>query len=151
MLGAAAVNSNGFKTFIANGASTFFVIGKPTLINGGRKLPSNPLFRHVIFPLIPFNKISLFSKDLITFIIFFISLFVSVIPKNIIFLTVEGASTVGTIMSLLFLIGKAAFTAGAIMSLSSSTFLLFFLSLLLDFKKAINLIMDQKVFLTGSS
>ena len=38
----------------------------------------------VIFLVVPFNEISLFSKDLITFIISFISLFVRVIPEPVI-------------------------------------------------------------------
>ena len=41
----------------------------------------NPPFRLVIFLVAPFNKIPLFSKDLITFII---SLFVRVIPESLI-------------------------------------------------------------------
>ena len=35
------------------------------------------------FLVVPFNEISLFSKDLITFIISFISLFIRVIPELI--------------------------------------------------------------------
>ena len=38
----------------------------------------------VVFVVVPFNKISLFSKDLITFIISFISLFFSIILEPVI-------------------------------------------------------------------
>ena len=61
---------------LANGVSTFFINGKPAAINGLRKL-RNPWL--VVFLVVPFNKIPLFSKDLISFIISFISLIVSVI------------------------------------------------------------------------
>ena len=43
-----------------------------------------PPFWLVIFLVVHFNKIPLFSKDLITFIISFTSLFVRVIPKPVI-------------------------------------------------------------------
>ena len=39
----------------------------------------------IIFLVVPFNKISVFSKDLITFIIFFVSLLVRVIPEPVIY------------------------------------------------------------------
>ena len=60
--------------------STFFIYGKPTDTNGLKKL-RNPPFWVVIFLVVPFNKIPLFCKDLITLVISFISLFVSVIPE----------------------------------------------------------------------
>ena len=78
----AADNPNGSKTFLANGISTLFINGKPAVINVLRKF-NNPLSLLVIFVVIPFNKIPLFSKDLITFIISFISLFVRVIPEPV--------------------------------------------------------------------
>ena len=40
---AAAVNSNGFKTLLANGLSTFFIKGNPVFSNGCKCLPRNPL------------------------------------------------------------------------------------------------------------
>ena len=61
-----ADNPNGIKTLLAIGVSTFFINGKPTLINGLKKL-RNPLSRVIIFLVVPFNKIPLFFKDLITF------------------------------------------------------------------------------------
>ena len=57
-----------------------FIYGKPAVINGIIKLRNPPSWL-VNFVLVPFNKISLFSKDLITSIISFILLFVRVIPK----------------------------------------------------------------------
>ena len=39
---ATAVNPTGIKTHLANGLSTFFINGKPNLINGPRGLPRNP-------------------------------------------------------------------------------------------------------------
>ena len=39
---AAAVNTNGNKTFFANGLSTFFIKGKPVFSNGLRSLPKSP-------------------------------------------------------------------------------------------------------------
>ena len=54
-----------------------------SLINDLRKFKNSPSWL-VIFPLLPLNKIPLFSKDLITFIRFFISLFVKVIPEPLI-------------------------------------------------------------------
>ena len=76
---AAAVNTNGIKTLLANGVSTFFVNGKPAVINDLRKFRNPPSWL-VIFLAVPFNEVSLFSKDLTTFIISFISLSVRVIP-----------------------------------------------------------------------
>ena len=57
--------------------STFFTYGKPAVINGCRKSPSWLL----IFLVFSFNKIALCSRNLIAFIISFISFVVSVIPK----------------------------------------------------------------------
>ena len=39
---AAAVNTNGIKTLLANGVSAFFINGKPAHINCLRKLRSPP-------------------------------------------------------------------------------------------------------------
>ena len=50
---------------LANGVSTFFTNGKPTNINGLRTF-RNPPFLLPIFLVVLFNKIPLFSKDLIT-------------------------------------------------------------------------------------
>ena len=77
---AAAVNLNGTKTLLANGVSTFFINGKPAVINGLRKLKNPPSWL-VIGLVARFNKILLLSTDLITFIIPFTSFFVSVIPE----------------------------------------------------------------------
>ena len=63
---------------LANGVSTFFINGKPTDINGLRKL-KNLLPWLVMFLAVSSKNMPLFSKDLITFIIF--SLFVNVIPE----------------------------------------------------------------------
>ena len=76
---AAAIDLNGIKTFLANVVSTFFINGKPAVINGLTKL-RNPSSWPVIFLIVPVNKIPLISKDLITFIITFISFFIRVIP-----------------------------------------------------------------------
>ena len=51
------------------------------VINGPRKF-KNPTSWQVFFLVVPFNKITLFSKDLITFISF-ISLFAGVIPETL--------------------------------------------------------------------
>ena len=59
--------------------STLFINGKASPINSVRK-SKNPLSWLELFVVVSFNKISLFSKDLITFTISFISLFVQVIP-----------------------------------------------------------------------
>ena len=63
---------------LANGVSTFFINGKPTDINGLRKL-KNLLPWLVMFLAVSSKNMPLFSKDLIAFIIF--SLFVNVIPE----------------------------------------------------------------------
>ena len=58
--------------------------GKPAVINGLRKFKNPPSWL-VIFLVVSFNKIPLFSKDFVTFIISFISLFIRVIlvPKTL--------------------------------------------------------------------
>ena len=63
--------------------STFFINVKAAVINDLRKL-ENPPSSLVIFLVVHFNKISLFSNDLITFIISFISLFVRFFPEPLI-------------------------------------------------------------------
>ena len=46
---AVAVNPNGIKTNLANDVSTFFINGKPTFINGPKKLPRNTPLQLIIF------------------------------------------------------------------------------------------------------
>ena len=75
----AAVNPNGTKTLLLNGVSAFFIKGKWVVINGLRKLQKHPSWL-LIFLVVLFNKIPIFSNDLITFIISLISLFLSVSP-----------------------------------------------------------------------
>ena len=75
----AADNPIGNKRLLARGVSKLFIYGESAVINGLIKLRSLPSWL-VIFPLFPFNKIPLFSKDLFTFIISLFSLFVTVIP-----------------------------------------------------------------------
>ena len=67
-----------------DGKKTVFINCKPAVVNGLRKVKS-PLSWLVIFLVVVLNKIPLFSKDLITFIICFISLFVvnRVIPEPV--------------------------------------------------------------------
>ena len=77
---AATVNSKGTKLVLANYVSTVFISAKPTDINGLRKL-RNPLSWLVIFVAVSSNSIPLFSKDLITFIIYIFSLLVNAIPE----------------------------------------------------------------------
>ena len=60
--------------------STLFIYYKRTIIDGKRKF-KNCLYWLAIFLVISFNEIPLLSKDLITFIISFISWFVRVIPE----------------------------------------------------------------------
>ena len=76
-------NPIGNKIFLAIGVKRFFIIGKPAVINGLRKF-GNPSSWLIIFLVVPFNKIPLFSKDLTTFIKSFILLFVRVTPKPVI-------------------------------------------------------------------
>ena len=73
----ATVAPNCRKKSLAKGVSTFFINGKPNLNN----VPRSPPFWYITYSVVPFNKIPLFSKDLITFIISIVSLFVSVIPE----------------------------------------------------------------------
>ena len=77
---AAAVNLRSTRTLFANGVSIFFVNGKATLVNRARKLCIPPSWL-LIFLVIPLNNMFLFSKDLLTFAMSFVSLFVSVIPE----------------------------------------------------------------------
>ena len=56
-----------------------FIDDKAAVINGLRKFKNPPLWL-VMFLVIPFNKMPLFSKDLATFIICFMPVFVRVIP-----------------------------------------------------------------------
>ena len=75
-----AVCPNGAETLLAIGISTLFINGKATLANGGRKLSHLP-FEVLIFSVVPFNKITVSFKYLITSS--FASLFVSVIPEHV--------------------------------------------------------------------
>ena len=61
----AAVIPNGTKTLLANGLSKFSINGKPTSINDFKKLRHPPSWL-TMFQVTPSNKVSLFSKDLIT-------------------------------------------------------------------------------------
>ena len=63
-------NPNGIKTLLARDVSTFFINGNQLSL-----MVKNPPSWLVIFLVVPFNKIPLFSKDLITFIIYFLSSF----------------------------------------------------------------------------
>ena len=125
---AAAINSNGTKTFLSNG-NTFFINGKATLLNGLRKL-SNPASWLLIFLVNTLNKFCLCSKDLIILIIYFLSLFVSVIPeafKKI--LISENVSKAAAKVLLFSSISKAVFIAETIMSLFLTIFYSLFLFL----------------------
>ena len=62
--------------------STFFIYYKPNIIDGIRKFKNCPYWR-ALFLVVSFNEIPLFSKDLITFIISFISWFIRVIPEPV--------------------------------------------------------------------
>ena len=73
----AAVTQSGSKTILASGGSKLFINGKPTLMNKLRNLP----FWFITFSIVAFNEILLFSKDLITLIISFISLLLNVTPE----------------------------------------------------------------------
>ena len=57
----AVVNPEGTQTLLANGMNTFFNNGNPTGINGLRKLRNLPSWL-VIFLVVPFKKVPLFSK-----------------------------------------------------------------------------------------
>ena len=65
---------------LASKRGTLFINSKLALINDLKKFRNPPSWM-VIFVVVPFNKIPLLSKDLITFITSFISLFVRVIPE----------------------------------------------------------------------
>ena len=65
---AAVVNPEGTKTLLGDGVSKCFINGKPAVINGLRKL-RNPHFRLLIFLVVSFKKIPLFSKNLITLLV----------------------------------------------------------------------------------
>ena len=83
----AAVNPNSAKILLANCVSTFFINGEGTFVNRAIKLSNLP--SRILFVLaIPFNKSPLFSKDLITFGIYYIPLFVSVISEPALVLNV---------------------------------------------------------------
>ena len=64
--------------------SALFINSKLDVLNGLGKLRNSP-YLLVIFVVVTFIKIPLFSKGLIIFIIFFISLFVRVIPEPVIY------------------------------------------------------------------
>ena len=66
---------NGIKTLLVNGVSILLINYKPTITDGIRKSKNRPYWL-AIFLVVPFDKISLFSRDLrdlITFILSFIS------------------------------------------------------------------------------
>ena len=63
--------------------SALFINSKLDVLNGLGKLRNSP-YLLVIFVVVPFIEIPLFSKGLIIFI-FFISLFVRVIPEPVIY------------------------------------------------------------------
>ena len=77
---AAIVNPNRIKILSTNVACTFFINGNLPDTIGLRQL-RNPTFWLLISLVVTFNKIPLFSKDLITFITSFISLLTSVSPE----------------------------------------------------------------------
>ena len=62
--------------------SAIFIYYEPTIIDGIRKFKNRPYWL-LIFIVVSFNEIPLFSKDLITFIMSFISRFVRVIPEPV--------------------------------------------------------------------
>ena len=71
------------KKYLARDVSTIFNNGRTAIINGVGKLRNPPSWL-VIFLVIPFIKFPLLFKDLITFTIFFILVFVRVISEPII-------------------------------------------------------------------
>ena len=79
-----AYNPNSNKILSATGVSILSINGKLAVINGPKEFKNLPSWL-VTFLAAPFNKIPLFSKDLITFIISFTSSFVRVIPEPVIF------------------------------------------------------------------
>ena len=64
----AAGNPNAIKALLTKIVSTHFMNSKPTVINDLRKI-KRPPFQQLIFWIVTFNKIPLFSQDLITIII----------------------------------------------------------------------------------
>ena len=74
-------NPNGNKNLLARVVSTFFNNDKPDVINDTRK-SKNPLSWPVTFIVVRFNTIPLCPKNLITFIIHFISLLARVIAES---------------------------------------------------------------------
>ena len=64
--------------------SALVINSKLNVLNDLGKLRNSP-YLLVIFVVVTFIKIPLFSKGLITFIIFFISLFVRAIPEPVIY------------------------------------------------------------------
>ena len=63
----AAVNSNGIKTLLANGLSTFLIKTKPVFINSPRSLPKNPPDYRILYNWVLDNSVladELFAKDL---------------------------------------------------------------------------------------
>ena len=75
---AVAVNPKSTKTLLANDLSTFLINGKAVVID--RENLKNPLYWLLSFLVVCFNRIPLFSKDLILSFISFISLSISVSP-----------------------------------------------------------------------
>ena len=78
----AADNPNYNKTLLARVISTLFINDKSVVISGLSKIKNHPSWV-VIFVVVPFYKIPLFFKELIT-LISFISLFVRVISEPVI-------------------------------------------------------------------
>ena len=76
-----ADNPNGHKTFTMV-TSTKLINAKPAVINGLKKLRNLPGW-HKFFLVVPFDRFPLFSKDLITFMIFFVSISVRDIPETV--------------------------------------------------------------------
>ena len=78
---AVALNPKGTETNLVKSVSTGFIKSKPVFTKEPRKLSNLPFWR-VIFLVVPFNKITIFSEEIITFIIYFVSLFTD-IPESI--------------------------------------------------------------------
>ena len=70
---------------LAKGVSAFLINGKSAAINRLKKLRSPPFWPE-LFIVAPFKEICLFSKDLVTFAIPFISLFFLVLVKKLLIL-----------------------------------------------------------------
>ena len=69
------------ERLLADGLIKLFINGKLAVINDLKKLRRRIPSGLVIFLVVPFNKIPLFTKGLITFIMSFVSLFFRVIPE----------------------------------------------------------------------